>query len=281
MKKRGLILSLILVLVLGLVGCGSSTSSSSSASSASDGGKTVIKVASDGGTAPFNFTDDDGNLQGYEVDILNEVAKRAGDIEIEHVLTEWDSIFASLDSGKVDIIANNITKKPEREEKYLFSDVAYFKSPTVIVVPKGDTSIKSLEDLQGKSIEAISGTAVGMYLEDYNEKHSDNPIELVYSDAKTATFINNVATGRYPAYICSESYVAEAEEQLGIDVDIVPLEESDDIQDSRAYFLFRKDDEELKEKVDTILKEMRDDGTLSKLCKKWADRDYTEGIEEE
>lgn len=109
-----------------------------------------------------------------------------------------------------------------------------------------------------------------MYLEDYNEKHSDNPIKLAYAEADTATFIHNVTAGRYPAYICNESYVEQVEKQLGIDADVVPVENSDEIQDSRAYFLFRKDD--------TKLKEMRDDGTLSKLCLKYTKKDYTQGI---
>ncbi len=281
--KKGFLVSLILILSIGLlVGCSSNSASSSTSenSSSSDNGKQVIKVASEGKTAPFNYMDDNGNLVGYEVDILNEVSKRLGDVEFEHVITEWDSIFASLDSGKADMIANNITKKPEREEKYLFSDISYFKSPTVIVVKKGDKSIKSLDDLQGKEIQAISGTAVGMYLEDYNEKHSDNPIKLSYAEADTATFINNVATGRYPAYICSESYVEQVEKQLGIEMDVIPIKNSDEIQDSRAYFLFRKDESELKERIDKVLKEMRDDGTLSKLCLKYTEKDYTEGIEE-
>ena len=105
-----------------------------------------------------------------------------------------------------------------------------------------------------------------MYLEDYNEKHSDNPIKLAYAEADTATFIHNVTAGRYPAYICNESYVEQVEKQLGIDADVVPIENSDEIQDSRAYFLFRKDDTKLKERFDSVVKELRDDGRLSKLC---------------
>ena len=275
--KKGFLVSLILILCVGLL-AGCSSNNKSEKSSSSNGNKQIIKVAASGKTAPFNYIDDDGNLVGYEVEILNEVSKRLGDIEFEPVLTDWESIFASLDSKKADVISNNITKKPEREEKYLFSDISYFKSPTVIVVPKGDKSIKSLEDLQGKEIQAISGTAVAMYLEDYNEKHSDNPIKLAYAEADTATFIHNVTAGRYPAYICNESYVEQVEKQLGIDADVVPIENSDEIQDSRAYFLFRKDDTKLKERFDTVLKEMRDDGTLSKLCLKYTKKDYTQGI---
>lgn len=229
----------------------------------------------DGGTAPFNYQNDDGELEGYEIDLLHEIEERSGDIEFEFNVTEWDAIFASLDSGKADIIINNITKKPEREEKYLFSDYSYYNNHTVIVVPKGDTSIQTVEDLQGKSIEVLAGTAVTLYLEEFNEEHADNPINLVYSEAKTASLINDIAIGRYPAGIWSESYVVEAINQLGIEVDTISIENEEDIQSSQAWFLYGANEEELKAEIDPILQEIIDDGTLSELSIKWFGDDYT------
>lgn len=238
--------------------------------------RTVV-VSVDGGTAPFNYQNEDGELEGYEVDILNEIAERSdGALEFTFNVTNWDGIFASLDSGKANMIVNNITKKPEREEKYIFSDYSYYNNHTVIVVPKGDTSIHSIEDLQGKSIEVLTGTAVTLYLEEFNEEHADNPIDLVYSEANTASIINNVALGRYPACIWSESYVTEAVNQLGLEVDTVAIENEEDIQSSEAWFLYGANEEDLKEEVDPILKELIDDGTLSELSEKWFGADYTE-----
>lgn len=296
MKKLGKIAKLISATVLGaalIAGCGNSAASTAAtgasstesqttaveSSNASDGANAEAKtvtVSVDGGTAPFNYQDENGNLVGYEVDLLNEIASRSeGNLQFEFNITNWDGIFASLDSGKADMIVNNITKKPEREEKYLFSDYSYYNNHTVIVVPKGDKSIASIDDLQGKSIEALSGTAVALFLEDYNEQHADNPITLVFSDASTATMISNVATGRYPAYICSESYVNEAVKQLGLEVDTIAIPNEDEIQSSQAWFLYGANEADLKAEVDPILKEIIDDGTLSTLSEKWFGADYT------
>lgn len=296
MKKLGKIAKLISATVLGaalIAGCGNSAASTAAtgasstesqttaveSSNASDGANTEAKtvtVSVDGGTAPFNYQDENGNLVGYEVDLLNEIASRSeGNLQFEFNITNWDGIFASLDSSKADMIVNNITKKPEREEKYLFSDYSYYNNHTVIVVPKGDKSITSIDDLQGKSIEALSGTAVALFLEDYNEQHADNPITLVFSDASTATMISNVATGRYPAYICSESYVNEAVKQLGLEVDTIAIPNEDEIQSSQAWFLYGANEADLKAEVDPILKGIIDDGTLSTLSEKWFGADYT------
>lgn len=290
MKKLGKIAKLITVTVLGaalIAGCGNSAADTASTGASSTENQTTaesgasvdtrtVTVSVDGATAPFNYQDENGDLVGYEVDLLNEIAARSdGKLQFEFNITNWDGIFASLDAGKADMIVNNITKKPEREEKYLFSDYSYYNNHTVIVVPKGDTSITSIDDLQGKSIEALSGTAVALFLEDYNEQHADNPITLLFSDASTATMISNVATGRYPAYICSESYVNEAVKQLGLEVDTIAIPNEDEIQSSQAWFLYGADETDLKAEVDPILKEIIDDGTLSTLSEKWYGADYT------
>ena len=116
---------------------------------------------------------------------------------------------------------------------------------------------------------------MALFLEDYNEQHADNPITLVFSDASTATMISNVATGRYPAYICSESYVNEAVKQLGLEVDTIAIPNEDEIQSSQAWFLYGANEADLKAEVDPILKGIIDDGTLSTLSEKWFGADYT------
>lgn len=290
MKKKFLSLLLTTAMVAAMVGCGSAKTTESSKVEESGSAQVAVEeskevtstdevrtvvVSMDGATASFNYQDENGNLIGYEVEVLNEIANRAGNIQFEYNITEWSGIFASVDSGKADMIVNNVTKKPEREEKYLFSDISYFKNHTVIVVPKGDTSIQSIDDLQGKAMESEAGVAVTLFLEEYNEQHADNPIEIVYTDAKIANSINNVVIGRYPAFICAKSYVDEAVKQLGIEVDTISIPNEDEIQSSDAWFLYGQDKQDLKDIIDPILQEMIDDGTLSELCIKYMGEDYT------
>jgi len=279
MVKKVVTIGAVAAMVLSMAGCSSGsgdqkTGSTDAASTSGDAKKKVV-VSMDGATAPFNYYDDNGQLVGYEVDLLNEIAKRAGDIEFEFNVVEWSGIFASMDSGKADMTVNNITKKPEREEKYLFSDDYYFVNHTVIVTQKGNTTINSIKDLEGKSIESEAGVAVTLYLEDYNKNIAKTPIDIVYSEAGISSIVQNVYNGRYEACIYAQVYIDEVVKNLGIEVDCKSIENEDDIQSSEAWFVYRKDNTELKSEIDGILKEIIDDGTAAKLCEKWMGKDYT------
>ena len=84
-----------------------------------DEGKLII--GTEGTYAPFTFHDESGKLTGFDVEISQEVAKRLG-VKAEFLETQWDAMFAGLDSKRFDMVANEVGIKPERQEKYDFSD---------------------------------------------------------------------------------------------------------------------------------------------------------------
>ena len=141
------------VAALALVGC--STGAPAASESAADNEYGLVKagtltVATEGTYRPFSFHDDgSGDLVGYDVEVAEAVADKLG-LEIEFQETQWDAIFAGLEAGRFDVIANQVSINPEREEQYLFSS-PYTVSPGVIVVKDGDTSISSFDDLAGKT----------------------------------------------------------------------------------------------------------------------------------
>ena len=97
----------------------------------------TLTVATEGTYRPFSFHDDgSGDLIGYDVEVAEAVADKLG-LEVEFQETQWDAIFAGLDAGRFDVIANQVSINPEREEQYLFSE-PYTVSPGVIVVKEGD-----------------------------------------------------------------------------------------------------------------------------------------------
>ena len=110
----------------------------------------TLTVATEGTYRPFSYHDDgSGDLVGYDVEVAEAVADKLG-LEIEFQETQWDAIFAGLDAGRFDVIANQVSINPEREEQYLFS-APYTVSPGVVVVNEGDDSISSFDDLAGKT----------------------------------------------------------------------------------------------------------------------------------
>ena len=112
----------------------------------------------------------------------------------------------------------------------------------------------------------ITGTATAIFLETYNEQNPDGQIILDYIDASAQECISQVVTGRYDACIQNKADFAIAEEEHGYELRLIEIPNSDEISLPDGYFLFAKNETELQQAVDTCLREMKEDGTLSKLC---------------
>lgn len=159
MKTRlALVASVAAVLIVGLAGCASGGSGSAPSNTVS-GSKDLVAAAStskglvvgtEGTYKPFSYHDASTNaLTGYDIDVTNAVAKKLG-VKVTYQETQWDGIFAALDSKRIDLIGNQVSITPERKAKYVFS-TPYTVSPGVIITRADDTSISSFADLKGKT----------------------------------------------------------------------------------------------------------------------------------
>src|SRR4051812_26223071 len=110
----------------------------------------VITVGTEGTYRPFTFhAEGNGALTGYDVEVMRAVAAKLG-VDVKFEETQWDAIFAGLDAGRFEAIANQVSITPERKAKYEFS-TPYTVSPGVVVVNKDDDDISSFADLEGKT----------------------------------------------------------------------------------------------------------------------------------
>jgi ABC-type amino acid transport/signal transduction systems, periplasmic component/domain len=87
--------------------------------------KEVITIGVSAQSKPYNYYDTNNELTGFEIDLLKAIEQQLDDYAFEFEITEFASLFAGVDSGKFDLIANNIGENPERREKYLFSEYPY------------------------------------------------------------------------------------------------------------------------------------------------------------
>ncbi len=109
----------------------------------------VLRVGTEGVYSPFSYHDAaSGELVGYDVDVAKAVADKLG-ARVEFVETPWDAMFAALEANRFDIVANEVTINDERKAKYDLSE-PYSIGEGVIVTRADDNSIKSLADLKGK-----------------------------------------------------------------------------------------------------------------------------------
>lgn len=133
---------------------GENTSTNNESNQTSDNSLKMIKsngeitIGTEGTYAPFTFHDQNGELTGFDVEIAEEIAKRIG-VKAKFVETKWDGMLAGLDAKRFDMVANEVTIRDDRKEKYDFSK-PYILSKAVLIVNQNNTSIKSLADLKGK-----------------------------------------------------------------------------------------------------------------------------------
>ncbi|WP_010494283.1 transporter substrate-binding domain-containing protein [Paenibacillus elgii] len=272
MKKRFLSASLLTVLLL--AGCGAQATTGgagSSSAAASAGGQTVKKIVVGTGTQFPNicFIDKDGKLTGYDVELVKEIDKRLPEYEFELKTMEFKNLLLSLETRKIDFIAHQMEVNEERQKKFLYNDEAYNIFPNKIVVHKDNNDVKSIADLKGKKLIATATSNAAALAGKYNKEHG-NPIQIVYTGAGEDTS-TQVKTGRVDALISTQFAI----DYLNKSADAQLKTVGETLSNSKVYFMLRKDESELKKRIDEVLKEIKADGTLAKLSKQWLGDDYT------
>ena len=231
-----------------------------------------ILVGQDPSPAPIGWINEDGTVDGYDRAVINAVDELLEDYEFEIEVTDFQGLFAGVDSGRYQIIVDNLTWKPERAERYLFSENYYVWNTTVIAVRKGDDSIKSIEDLAGKRTVL---KATGAF--------ADNPVKITYSEQDRLVSYQQLADGQIDFLIQELASLLTYEEDFGIELDYVlpSMEEQKEMQDPAGYFVFPKteDGEAIREAVDGAILTLRENGTLSELAIEYFGFDIFEGIE--
>ncbi|MCT4619455.1 MAG: amino acid ABC transporter substrate-binding protein [Marinisporobacter sp.] len=258
-KRLSLVLSIILVILLGITGCNSIPSK--------EVGNNIIKIGTSGGYHPFTFMNEKGKLDGFEIDVWNEIGNRI-DYNVEFVTAEFSGLFGMLDTSKINTIANQITITKQREEKYLFP-TPYVYSGAQLIVREGNDTIQSLEDLKEKKIGVSLGSNYEQMIREYD---TNNEIEIItYEDFIGS--LQDVAIGRIDA-VMNDKLAA----LINIEKSALPLQlGGTPIQPLENSFPLVNNDsnKELLKKINETIIAMQEDGTLATISKKWFKVDIT------
>ncbi|WP_227678445.1 ABC transporter substrate-binding protein [Psychrobacter vallis] len=124
----------------------------------------VLRIGTEGAYAPFNYTNADGTLGGFDVDIANALC---ADMKMTCEITaqDWDGIIPGLKAGKYDAIVAAMSVTPEREQQVSFTE-PYF-SNTLVFLAKKDSSFdpSNSSDIDSHSIAAQRSTISSQWLE--------------------------------------------------------------------------------------------------------------------
>jgi polar amino acid transport system substrate-binding protein len=239
--------------------------------------KTIV-VSTDANYAPQSFLNDKGELEGFDVSVAKEVAKRLG-VEVKFITPDWDLITAGKWGKRWDISIGSMTPTKERKNALLFT-LPYYSSPAQFAVHKDNTTIKTLADLAGKTIGIAGETTNERYLQ---KDLSIEDVKIVYQDweagdLKTyptdANHIEDLVLGdglRLDAIFSSKQTIAEAiRSGCGNGCPLKMIGEPPYYEPlSFALDKSRANSDTLVDKLNEIIKSMNDDGTLIKLSEKF------------
>lgn len=255
---------LLLITIIVLAACGSSPKEDIKVSSWEKlKEKGEIVVATSGTLYPVSFHDGESKeLTGYEVEIMKELGKRI-DLDIKFVEMGLDGMLTSLNSGQVDLAVNDIEITSEREKKFAFSEPYKYSFGTAIVRKSDHSGIESLKDLKGKK---AAGAATSIYMQVGRDNGAE---EVIYDNVTNDVYLRDVEIGRTDVilndyYLQKLALKAFPEFEIMIHPDIK-------YHPNVQAIIMKKDSKELLEQVNTVLAEMKDDGTISQLAEKFFD----------
>ena len=226
----------------------------------------VFVLGLDDSFPPLGFRSDDNEIVGYDIDLAKEVAKRMG-VDFRAQPIDWDAKEMELETGKIDCIWNGFTITEDRKNALSFTE-AYLNNDQVLVV-RTDSGINSLADMKGKIVGIQSGSSAQEAVDDNAAFASSISKLIMYKDNITA--LNDLNIGGVDGVVMDSVVANYSINQTGMAFKVI-----DESLANEGYGIgFRKNEPELRDAVWNILKEMKADGTVNAISKKWFGRDIS------
>lgn len=230
----------------------------------------TVRFGLEAGYAPFEYKVPDGSVVGFDIDIGNELCKRAK-VKCVWVESDFDSLIPALKAKKFDAILSSMSMTEQRKQEIEFSDKVY-NSPARMVAKSGSPLLPTPESLKGKRVGVQQGTmqetyAKALWAGKGVDVVSYQSQEMIYADMISG----RLDVGFQDAVAASEGFLKKP---LGKGFAFAgPEVVNAKIFGKGTGIGMRKDDKELKELLDKALAAMIKDGTYGKLAKKYFDFD--------
>jgi len=255
MKKFFLLLMLMIFFISG---CGGEIGKPS---------REVIVIGLDEHYAPMGFRNENGELVGFDIDLAKEAARRMG-VEFEFKPIDWEKKREEMTSGNVDILWNGTDITEERKEYMIFSK-PYMNNRQILLVKRGmHEDIRSAADLGGK----VVGTQAGSSSRDYVDASPD----FKNSFKEFKTYLNfkeafaDLESGNVDVLICDELAGRYELSKVPVKFNIIETTVGPTCEIGIG---FRRNDTELRDRVQKVFDDMIKDGTAKKISEKWFQAD--------
>ncbi len=216
----------------------------------------TVRMGTEGAYPPYNFIGDDGEVDGFERELGDELCRRA-ELECRWVTNEWDSIIPSLVDDNYDTIMAGMSITAERDEVIDFTEPYFPPTPSVYIA------------LAGSGAEATEGRVAAQVATIHAEYLAGTGVTLIEYEL-AEELAKAVLGGEVDAALVDRGFaldaIAESGDELIVVGPEVPL-------DSGIGVGIREEDRWLKDRLDEAIGAMKQDGSLNTLIRKWFGED--------
>ena len=220
-----------------------------------DAGKIVVGTSAD--YPPFEFINDNNEFDGFDIALMNEIAKRMG-VEVEWQDISFDGLIGALKAGKIDAIIAAMTATPERDQEVDFTIPYLEGADAVLVAEDSDIVINNLEDMGKYKIGVQSGTIH----EQWVDEHLPDAQVSRYERADQA--IMDLKSGRIDVvvmdYYAALDYIKEGGIKMALKTDL---------SGEALAIAVPEGATELKAKLDEIITQLKEEGFIEELAVKY------------
>ena len=238
----------------------------------------TIRIGTEGAYPPWNYTEANGELAGFEIDLANAMCEKMG-ATCEFVAQDWDGIIPALMNGRYDAIMAGMSITEERRQQINFSS-GYVTDPAYFLAPKSSSlqDAETLEQLQAAIDGKIVGVQGSTIHQNFVDEYLGDSVELRLYDTQENMELD-LSAGRLDAaladYAAWRAFMEKAD-GASFDTFVPKLSGSDyPVFGEGVGVGLRKEDEELLEKINTALAALKEDGTITVLSNQYFGYDIT------
>lgn len=220
--------------------------------------ETTYNVALDGTFAPHAMPTLNGGVEGFNVDLANAIGEKLG-AKMNITAAQFSGLIPAMEAGTYDFLVAPTTITEERAANMLFSE-GYLDTDFQFVVREDAPEITDLEQLRGKTIAVNRGSAYDSWARERAEKY-DWKVENYGTNSDA---VQAVMSGRADANLAGNTVSAwAAKKNPGVKLSYL-------VDTGLVWGMpFRKDDVELRNKIERVIECLKLDGTMAELSEKW------------
>lgn len=275
--KRTIAVLLAVISAVSLTACGSKKETNNAESGAADNSlqtvmdRGTLRAGAEGNWNPFVYNDlATGDLVGYEVEIVEEIAKRMG-VKVEwSVANQWDGVIAGLQADRYDVVFCGCTLANLESAPDCVGTIPYREDPIVVVVAEDNDEIRTWEDLNGKlSANALTGdygAIAKQYGAELTNASLEQAMELIVQNRVDCSVNSQIAINTY------------MKEKPDTPIKVAAKYEYPTPEEAYSYGMLLKSKVTLTDKINEILQGMLDDGFCYDLAVKYFGQDVADNI---